>query len=177
MIEEKEEIWKTIPEFPNYQVSNMGRVKSLGNDKKRNEKILKPGKNKSGYLKVNLCKEGKMKTMKIHRLVGQAFVQNDSLFNTEINHIDEDKTNNCAWNLQWCEHSYNMNYGTRNERSKKSLTNNKKLSKSVICVETGIIYPSVMEIERLFSFNNSNICECCNGKRKSAYKLHWQYVD
>ena len=58
MIEEKEEIWKTIPEFPNYKVSNMGRVKSLNYNRTRKEKLLRFSKDKYGYLRVTISKEG-----------------------------------------------------------------------------------------------------------------------
>lgn len=179
MIETNEEIWKTIPEFPNYQVSNMGRVKSIEHKVKSkngsmrivSEKILKPSEDGSGYLKVCLCKEGKEKTIKIHRLVAQAFVQNDSLFNNQVNHIDENKLNNFASNLQWCDSNYNCNFGTRNKRISKAQ------SKSVKCLDTGVVYTSVIEIERLFGFNNSNICACCNGKRNTCGGYYWRYVD
>lgn len=177
MIEEKEEIWKTIEGYTNYQVSNLGRVKSLERKVKKydgyrtkKERILKPCKDKDGYLIVALCKDGEQKTMKVHRLVGQAFVQNDSLFNTEINHIDEDKTNNCACNLQWCEHSYNCNFGTRNIRVAKAQ------SKKVLCLETGVVYSSTRDIERKFGFYHSNISACCNGKKNTCGGYHWQYV-
>lgn len=178
MIEENNEIWKTISECPNYQISNLGRVKSIEHKVKSkngsmrivSEKILKPSEDGSGYLKVCLCKEGKEKTIKIHRLVAQYFVQNDSLFNNQVNHKNECKTDNRACNLEWCDASYNVNYGTRNKRISKAQ------SKAVKCLDTGVVFPSVMEVERLFSFNNSNICACCNGKRKTCGGLHWQYV-
>ena len=172
------EKWKTIEWNPNYQVSNLGRVKSIERKvKHRNsyitlrEKILKPFKNKDGYLRVNLLEDGKIRHFSIHRLVASAFVQNESLFNTEINHLDENKENNCASNLEWSDRKHNCNYGSRNERLAKAF------SIPVKCLETGYIYPSTMYIERELGFNHSNIVYCCNGKRKSAYKLHWKYVE
>lgn len=177
MIEEKEEIWKTIEWNPDYQVSNLGRVKSLERKVKKldgfrtvKERILKPGKDKDGYLIVNLYKEGKRKNMKLHRLVGQYFVQNDSIFNTEINHLDENKENNCASNLQWCEHIYNCNFGTRNIRVAKAQ------SKKVLCLETGVVYSSTRDIERKFGFYHSNISKCCNGKIKTCCGYHWKWA-
>lgn len=180
-MQEEKEIWRNISGYPNYQVSNKGRVKSLSNDKTRKEKILKPIKHKNGYLIINLCKNGKFKHMKVHRLVAVAFVQNNSLFNTEINHLDENKENNCASNLEWCEHIHNINFGTRNERAGKAVskanTNNPKFSKKVICIETGKIYPSLSDVHRKLGFNQGYICLCCNGKFKQAYGYHWRYVD
>lgn len=177
------EKWKDISGCPGYQVSNLGRVKSMerkvSNGKSYRivcEKILKPVKHSNGYLKVILSKYGEKKSYFIHRLVAAAFVQNESLFYNEINHIDECKTNNCASNLQWCEHIYNMNYGTRTERASKSNTNGKK-SKSVICIETGVVYPSIKEVQRKLGFNNSSITRCCIGKQNTCGKLHWKYVE
>lgn len=171
-----EEKWKDISGYPNYQVSNIGRVKSLNYKRTGKEKILKPLKNKKGYLQVILYNLGKIKSMKIHRLVAAAFVQNNSLFNNEVNHIDECKTNNCASNLEWCTTEQNCNYGTRNERIAKARINNPKISKKVKCLDTGIVYPSIQEIERQLGFNRVSISRCCNKKQKTSYKYRWEYV-
>ena len=178
MVEETtNEIWKTIPELPNYQVSNLGRVKSLerkvksknGSYRTVREKILKPGKNIKGYLRVCICEKGKKKNMTIHRLVAEAFLTNQENL-PQINHINEIKEDNRVENLEYCTAKYNSNFGTRTKRLSKSQ------SKSVKCLETGKIYTSLIEIGRKFGFSIGNICECCNGKRKSAYGFHWQYV-
>ena len=184
MIEETNEIWKTIEGYPNYQVSNKGRIKSIerkvksryGSIYTRKEKILKPQKDKDGYLMVNLYKENKMKTMKVHRLVAAAFVQNESLFNTDINHKNEIKSDNRAENLEFCTREYNNNFGTRNERNSKTSINDPKKSKAVICLETGVVYPSTKEVYRKLGFSYTHISACCRGEYKSAYKYHWQYV-
>ena len=113
------EIWKTIKDYPNYQISNLGRVKSLGNNKTRKEKILKSYKNNKGYLKVDLYKEGVIKKYYIHRLVASAFLDNPNNL-PQVNHKDEDKTNNCVDNLEFCTSQYNINYGTRTKKQIKS---------------------------------------------------------
>lgn len=180
------EIFRDIEGYEGlYQVSNLGRVKSLehikggkcGSIRPVRERILKTGK-RSGYPSISLCKNGKKKSLHIHRLVAQAFIPNpDNL--PEVNHKDEDKTNNSVTNLEWCTYQYNNNYGTVKERQIKShigLYNNPKQSKPVVCIETGIIYQSMMEIQRQLGYNTGKICECCKGKRKTAYRFHWQYV-
>ena len=109
-----DEVFRPIEGYERlYEVSNMGRVRSLKYGKK---KILKPVMTKFGYLRVGLHKEGKQKLFFVHRLVTQAFIPNPEGL-PQINHIDEDKTNNVVDNLEWCDHRYNMNYGTRIERS------------------------------------------------------------
>lgn len=103
-----------------YEVSNLGRVKSL---KWGKERILKPGMDGCGYLKANLYKEGKIKHFMVHRLVAQAFIPNPEGL-PQINHKDEDKTNNRVDNLEWCTAKYNSNYGTRIEQMVQSRIKN-----------------------------------------------------
>ena len=98
------EEWKDIEGYEGlYQVSSLGRVKSLkdNNDKSR-EKILKQGKMKNGYLKVNLWKNEKVKQYYVHRLVANAFIENPSSL-PWVNHKDENPSNNRVNNLEWCD--------------------------------------------------------------------------
>ena len=111
----KTEIWKKIEGYENYEVSSEGRVRSLGNDKTRKTKILRLLMSSNGYLQVGLSKEGKKKFFSVHRLVAVTFVPN--MFNlNEVNHINEDKTDNRAENLMWCSRKENCNFGTRTQR-------------------------------------------------------------
>lgn len=160
--DQMKEILKDIEGYEGlYQISNLGNVKSLISNK-----ILKPKKDKDGYLMVNLYKQGKVKTYKIHRLVTQAFIENPNNY-LEVNHRDEDKTNNYVTNLEWCTREYNNNYGTRN----------KKTSKPVMCLETGKVYYSANEAARQTGFAQGNISLACNGKLKQAYGYTWKYVE
>ena len=168
------EYWKDIKGFEGlYKVSTWGRVKSL---KYNREKILKPSKDKDGYLHVVLYKNGKIKGYKIHRLVIETFMgktlDKDYYF---VNHIDEDKTNNKLENLQYCTHKYNINYGTHNERMGKAH------SKSVIGINkiNGYIteFSSLSEAERFTGINQGNITKCCQGKLKSAGNYRWFYAN
>lgn len=164
------EEWKNIEGYDGlYKVSNLGRVKSLGNEKTRKEKILKTGKTKDGYLQVGLHKEGKRKKCYVHRLVAQAFIENPNNFN-EVNHIDENKENNISTNLEWCTGKSNCNHGSRNEKIRVAL------SKRVKCKETGIIYASTHQAQRKTGVSQGNISSCCNGRYKTAGGYHWQYI-
>ena len=121
----KEE-WKDIKGYEGlYQVSNLGRVKSLGNNKSKKEKILDPKPNMYGYKEVRLSKEGKRKPYKVHRLVAIYFIPNPNNYK-EVNHKDEDKTNNHVSNLEWCDRKYNINYGTRNKKASDSMKGKNK---------------------------------------------------
>ena len=167
------EIWKTIEDYPNYMVSNMGRVKSLGNDKTRKEKILKSCKCRGGYVMVNLYKDGKKKYLTIHRLVASAFLNNpDNL--PQINHIDEDKTNNRVENLEYCTAEYNSNYGTHNERIAKSLS----IPILQFSFDGEFIkkWDNTMDVQRELGIYQSNISSCLKGKRKTAGGYIWKYA-
>ena len=151
------EIFKDIEGYEDYQISNLGNVKSLRFGK---EKILKPVKDGKKYLCVVLYKQGKHKMCKVHRLVAQAFIPNPNNYQ-QVNHKDEDKTNNQVNNLEWCDCQYNIDYSQ---------------SKQVMCLETGKIYPSTMEVHRQLGFSQGYISLACNGKHKTAYGFHWKYV-
>lgn len=107
------EEWKDVPNYEGlYQVSNLGRIKSLRDKNgKAREKILKLKLSKFGYYQICLCKNGKQKWYFVHRLVALAFIPNPNNL-PQINHIDENKTNNYVENLEWCTSKYNSNYGT-----------------------------------------------------------------
>ena len=101
-------MWKEIKDFPNYLISDKGEVYSLYTNKYLSSKITE-----YGYLVVNLTHNGINKSKRVHRLVAEAFIPNpDNL--PEINHKDENKLNNNVDNLEWCNRTYNNNYGTHN---------------------------------------------------------------
>lgn len=170
------EIWKNIFGFEElYQVSNWGRVKSLKFGK---ERVLKPLKEIHGYLRVDLFKDGKHNFKFVHRLVAEAFIPNDDLFKTQINHKNEVKIDNNVENLEWVTCSQNINFGSRTERMAKTNTNG-KCSKAVLqySLDGTFIkeYPSVREVERQLGFRNTNISACCLGKYKQSHNFKWQY--
>lgn len=102
------EIWKPVPNYETlYEVSNLGRVRSLF----RYKKVLKPSPITNGYLTVELWKNKQRKRIGVHRLVAMCFCKNPNN-KPFVNHIDETKTNNCADNLEWVTHVENCNYGT-----------------------------------------------------------------
>ena len=165
------EHWKAIAGFEGiYEISDQGRVKSLKYGK---EKILKPWNDGWGYLKINLCKDGHVKMLKIHRLVAEAFVQNPNNLDT-VNHKDEVKTNNVASNLEWMSQKDNNNYGTRNKRIAEALSKQVQMfDKST--GELLATFPSLAEAERVTGIDDGNISQCCLGKLKSAGGYVWKY--
>lgn len=164
------EIWRDIKDYEGlYQVSNLGRVRSLNYRQTGRSEVMKLFY-ACGYLRVALYKNRKYKFFLVHRLVAEAFIPN-LLGEPQVNHIDEDKTNNHVENLEWCSASYNNNYGTRIKRVSEKNTNG-KLSKIVLqLTKTGELikeWPSTMECGRN-GFNEGNVAACCRGK-KPQYK-------
>ena len=111
----KLEVWKDIIDYPNYQVSNLGRVKSKERYTKqrnginlRKEKLLNPQKDHKGYLYVRLYNENGWKYFKVHTLVAQAFIENSNNEPT-VDHIDRNKENNNSNNLRWASYIVQAN--------------------------------------------------------------------
>lgn len=176
------ETWKSIVGYEGlYEISNEGNVRSLFQRSNRwKPGILKPQKDKDGYLQVKLCKDGKGKVMKVHRLVAQAFIPNPLNLET-VNHKDENKQNNAVSNLEWLSMKDNLNYGTHNQRVAEANVNHPKKSKPVQMSDksTGELlatYPSAHEAKRVTGIAHSSICKCCLGKYKSAGGYIWRYT-
>lgn len=166
-------MWKDIENYEGiYQVSDSGEVRSLGNGKSPNskERIMKVEETKCGYLRVQLCKDGKQKHFSIHRLVAEAFIPNP-LNLPQVNHKNENKHDNRAENLEWCNCSYNINYGTRNEKVSKGVIQY-RLDGSIVRE-----WSSTYEVERQLGFNHIYIGACCRGntRSKTGYGFIWKY--
>lgn len=155
MIEE----WRIIEEFPQYSVSDLGRVKN-----NLTQYILVGGKDKDGYRQVTLSIGKKQYNRRICRLVAIAFIPSPNNL-PQVNHKDEDKENDWVGNLEWCTCFYNNNYGSRTQSTRKS----------VQCIETGIVYEGVRVASRICNVPHQNIGQACrNGRIAGGY--HWQYV-
>ena len=168
------EEWRDIEGYEgSYQVSNEGRVKSL----KFNKEIILKNRFYLGYWAVVLYKDGIGIPKAVHRLVAETFIPNP-LNLPCVNHKDENRSNCVVENLEWCTYRYNSNYGTRNERCRKQLTNRKDLSKQVyqytLNGELVKIWKSTREAERN-GFRQECISLCCNGKLKTHKGYKWTY--
>ena len=180
-MKEEIEIWQDIQGYENlYQCSSLGRVKSLWFGK---EKILKQIKDKNAYCRVILYKEGKIKSYLVHRLVALHFIPNPQIF-SQVNHKDENPSNNCVENLEWCTAKYNCNYGTYNEKCRKAKKNKSNLtsSKSILQFsKSGNIilgkWDSISQASKELNIKCSNICTCCKGKYKTCGGYRWMYLE
>lgn len=185
------EVWKDIYFEENgieydykgiYQVSNLGRIKSLeridGSNRHTKEKILKIYNNRYGYKYIRLSKNGNIKYFTIHRLVAHVFIKNDNPKEKKyVNHIDENKENNNVDNLEWCDSKYNSNYGTRNERIANTKLFNKKIAQYDTDENLIKIYNCIRQAERETGVSHQTICACCKGKQKTSGGYIWIYMD
>lgn len=135
-----------------YAVTSCGKVWSY-----KSEKFLSLGKRRDGYLQVTLTKNGEHKTYRVHRLVAEAYLPNPEGF-PQVNHKDENKENNALNNLEWCDISYNVNYGSRNEKAGKAL------GKPVYCEELNKTFDGARIAARELGLDQSRITKCCTGK-------------
>ena len=195
-----EEIWKDVTNYEGlYQVSNLGRVKSLGFDKWHKGRILKQSFDGKGkYLFVGLHKDGKTKQKNVHRLVAETFIPNPNNLPC-VNHINEIKTDNRAVNLEWCTIEYNSNYGNakknmiesrrknnNQEEINKKIKDAKKRNQSFSCEKpvaqytmngTFIArYESTTDAERKTGISRGGIQRCCVGKYSQAKGFVWKYI-
>lgn len=174
----KQEIWKDINGYKGlYQVSNLGRVKSLdryikqGNRTiKFKSKILKQRLERNGYLRVTLYKNATPKQISVHRLVAETFINNPNNL-PQVNHIDKNREHNYVTNLEWCTSLYNLQYSN----IIKNLSKTKY--KKIICNTTGEIFDSIKSASEKYNLQHSNIIKCCKGERNMTGGLKWSYYD
>lgn len=168
------EVWKTIPGYEGrYEVSSLGNIKSINFAGHGKNRILKKCLNADGYEVTTLSKDGVPKFTLVHRLVAQVFVPNPNNL-PFINHINENRSDNRAENLEWCTASYNANFGSRNRRMAISL--GKRVEQYTIGGKLVNTYYSASEAARVLGLNPSAIAECCRGgRRKSVGGFIWRY--
>ena len=175
-----DEIWKDVVGYEGlYQVSNLGNVKSLNWRGHGVCKNLTPKLQNSGRYAVQLAQGGKTKYFLIHRIVATAFIPNPHGFN-EINHIDENPLNNCASNLEWCDHLYNVRSYFKNHpdhRRQKGKRINLKVEQLTLNGEVVRLWENSRTIFTQTGMSDWSISECCRGKRKTAYGYKWRYAN
>lgn len=181
------EIWKSIPGFEGYyEASNFGRIRSLDRYVQLEGQYgrytrFKPGKimtpkfdGRGMYLQVVLSKNGNHRKHLVHRLIAFTFIENP--YNLpEVNHIDEDKTNNCVSNLEWCDHKYNNNYGSKATASRGQKNSQNKFSEDVIKEIRRIHKPGdpefgTMGLSKKFGISPPHVSAIIHGKR-------WGWLD
>ena len=164
------ETWKIMKENPNYEVSNLGKIRNT-----KTKRIRKTTINNKGYEKFIIYINEKPKSFYVHRVVANNFIENLNNY-LEVNHKDENKLNNSVDNLEWCDGCYNLHYGTRIKRIK-----DKKKAPCIKIIQKDKneniirIWQNIDEIVCSTNYHRSNIYKCCQGKLKTAYGYIWEY--
>ena len=175
------EVWKDVVGYEGlYQVSNFGKVRSLAYGKKR---ILKQQERQHGYLSVCLYGRGgnkrNFRQVSVHRLVAEAFISNPMSL-PEVNHIDENKQNNAATNLEWVTHKENCSTDSmikrHTERQTLKPNYHKSVSQYTISGEYIATYYSAREAMRKTGVGYSNICSSMK-EHRTAGGYYWRYAD
>lgn len=180
------EIWKDVVGYEGlYQVSNLGRVKSI-RGRKVTEKIMKPHLQRTGYYSIWLCKEDKKGNKSLHRIIAEAFIPNPEN-KPCIDHVNGVATDNRIENLRWCTYKENSNnpvsiqkmINTRNSdeyrRLQKSIQPSKKVDMLTLDGEYIKSFISISDAARELNGNIAAIHRCCNDKQKYAYGYKWRY--
>lgn len=184
-----EEIWRPVVGYEGlYEVSNLSRVKALAKHRVVHrqakvfsqffgEKILIPLLSSNGRYHYNLYKDGVKTCVTRAVIVARAWVDGYQE-GYEVNHKDENPTNDCVDNLEWCTHLYNMRYGTRTARAKEKIIAQK--GKKVIAkTKDGVIvevFNTISDACRKYGCVSTNVSKCCSGKIKSLVGLKWEYA-
>lgn len=169
--------WRKIKNFENYSVSNDGKVR---NDITGG--VLKPCSSKLGYRYVNPSQNGEVKKLYVHRLVADAFIPNPHK-KCQVNHINGVKTDNRVENLEWCTSRENHLHRSRTLGIKQDNEHMKKMGelaqkshhKSVICLETGVIYESVVEAANAIKRSPTSLVATLKGRTKTCGGFTWKY--
>lgn len=180
--------WKPVVGYEGlYEVNSDGAIRSvdrqyidaMGRRVFYKGRILKQFMDVCGYLNVGLTKNHKMKTIKVHRIVAQAFLSNPHCY-PQINHKDEDKTNNHVYNLEWCSAKYNSNYGTGKAREVIAFKANGSNCKPIIATtEDGKkeYYRSAREAEKILHYPHTGIANVLKGRAKIGCNRTWEYAE
>lgn len=170
----KRELWRDVVGYEGlYQVSNFGRVKSLNYHRSGEERVIVQRQDRYGYKAVNLSKDGVARQINVHRLVATAFIDNPDYL-PQVNHKDEDKTNNAVDNLEWCTGKYNMNYGTHNKRCADGI------SKPIIQIDlsTGevTLWKSATQAAAVLGKDRRGICRMCHTEKEHG-GYAWKFAN
>jgi hypothetical protein len=176
-----EEIWRDVPGYEGlYQVSDHGNVRSLNWRNLGHARNLYLKEHNRGYRHVELRKNGKAKAFTVHRLVAMAFIPNPNNYPV-INHKDENKANNAADNLEWCNMSQNMKHTISLHQDRYHVEGKPfyRTEKVIQMSQTGEqlkVWDNLITIKRETGWSQWSIDQCCRGIRKTAYGYTWRFA-
>lgn len=162
------EIWKPIRGLDKpYMISNLGNIKNC-----KTNRLIKPFINNGGYYEIVLSINNKRKHFRVHRLVANAFIENPFKYPI-INHIDCNRLNNKADNLEWCDYTYNNNYNVKCTRTGKTV----KVKQYDLNMNYIRTFNRMKDIENKYNISRTAIRFCCLGKNKTCCGYIWRYAE
>lgn len=166
------ETWKDIKGYEGlYQISDVGNIKNV-----KSGLLMKQNQKRNGYMDIALFKDGKYKYPSVHRIVAASFVSNP-LFKSEVNHIDGNKMNNSAANLEWVTRNENLKHAFESKLRENDVSN-----KKIICwrkekPKEKIFFSSIYQAARSLKISQGNICMVCKNQRSTASGYIFRYAN
>lgn len=179
----EQEVWRTYPDYDFIEVSNLGRVRTKdryvpcrnGGKRLVKGRVLKQWLSHGGYLFVTFGANGKRVSLLVHRMVAICYIPNpDNL--PEVNHIDNDRTNNVVSNLEWCTSQYNTDY-----KKNFGTSSTEVLGRPVIAIDLNsfkvLLFESQCEVAGQLGVFQSNVWKVVNGERNKTGGYWFCYAD
>lgn len=186
MVKMKKEIWKDVVGYEGlYQVSDFGRVKRLkgqySNNQYKEDRIMSPSTSSNGYLNIRFCVDGCACSISVHRLVALHFIPNPEN-KPQVNHIDLNKANNDAQNLEWCtakENTFHAYINGRRKPNKRGSDDYRSICVVMMDDNDNVIneFGSIMDAQRYTGVRNGNISKVINGRARTAGGYKWKIKD
>ncbi len=171
--------WKPIEGYSNYMISDEGKIRNVNRTSRHSVR------EKGGYFVTDLYKNGKRKTARVHRLVAEAFIPNPEN-KPEVNHLNGNKKDNRVLNLEWTTKQENMRHAAANGLTShvpsygmlgKKNPNGGRKGKPFRIVETGEVFNTLAECEKIINGNDTCIQDCLKGRQKTHLGYHFEYIN
>lgn len=160
-------MWEIAVPFLGYEVSDSGEVRNIVT-----KHVMSKQLTNRGYMKVFLMDNGKKNGVYVHRLVASAFCANDDPERkTQVNHINEDKTDNRASNLEWVTPSENINHGTGIARRVAT----QSLPVAMVFKGLSVLFDSAYDVEKRTGIPAKSVQKCCAGKLRTTHGASFSY--
>ena len=162
-------MYKTIPDYPDYVAFENGNVYS-----KRRHRLMRPSKKKTGYYELAMYNSNGVKYFSVHRIIAELFIEKPKGAE-EVNHINGNKSDNSAKNLEWVTHGNNLKHAYETKLREQDVSPKKVVAIS-ITDGTRLVFKSIYRAARELKISQGNICMACKKQRPYAGGYYWEYL-